>query len=98
MFDLSGNSIENLSEKFQFAEVIERFFVDKNFFKILLFWFGNLLSIKNLGIVDNEFLGRFLLDFFGIVFGKLLKIFDFFVNNILNLLEIMGELKKFEKL
>lgn len=98
MFDLSGNSIENLSEKFQFAEVIESFFVDKNFFKILLFWFGNLLSIKNLGIVDNEFLGCFLLDFFGIVFGKLLKIFDFFVNNILNLLEIMGELKKFEKL
>lgn len=97
-FDLSGNSIENLPEKFQSAEVIESLFVDKNLLKILPSWFGNLLSIKNLGIADNELLGRPLPDSFGTVSGKSLKTLDLSANNISNLPETMGELKKLEKL
>lgn len=98
MFDLSGNKIENLLEKFYFVNIIENFFIDNNYLKFLFVWFGQLSYIKNLGIADNELLGNFFLDFFGVVFGKILKILDFFVNNILNLLEIIGDLKKLEKL
>ncbi|XP_020605676.1 leucine-rich repeat-containing protein 1-like [Orbicella faveolata] len=97
-FDLSGNSIENLPEKFQSAEVIESLFVDKNYLKILPSWFGNLLSIENLGIADNELLGSPLPDSFGTVSGKSLKTLDLSANNISNLPETMGELKKLEKL